>query len=99
MPIVWIGQAVPGGAATLELIFPSTFSKTKKEGWVGAVLALPGCVTQADTLEDAKESLVSAVKDVLRLHKKRGTSPAFCEPSEDVDPSSIVNIHVDVEGP
>jgi predicted RNase H-like HicB family nuclease len=97
MPIVWISQAGVGGPPTLKVLFPSTIAKEKKV-WVGSVLALPGCVTQADSFEEAKESLASALKDVFRLHRKRGTAPAFCEPIDDVNPSSIVNIHVDVEG-
>jgi predicted RNase H-like HicB family nuclease len=90
-----------GGAEVSKRVvvsFPATITKEASDVFVGRVLALPGCVSQGETFDEARSNLADALKSILDFHKLRGTSPAFEPPTDDELPASsdVFPIHVDV---
>jgi predicted RNase H-like HicB family nuclease len=92
---VFLNQSTGESVQTLE--FPASIVFDCESGrYVGRVLALPGCVSEVESPKEAKENLTSALKDILDLHRDRGTRPVLSPPEGEVPPSSLKTIHVQV---
>ena len=54
----------------------SIIHKSKDGGYWVEVPALPGCVTQADTMKELKVNIAEAVEGWMRVHEARGIKKA-----------------------
>lgn len=46
--------------------------KAKEGGYWAEIPALPGCLTQAETMKELKKNINEAVEGWLRVHEKQG---------------------------
>ena len=99
MPMTYFSthhNAVGKLVGKMTITFPCSIEQEQESVFVGRALALRGCVTQGTTREETKRNLKSAIADVLLAHQKMGTQPQLREPEEEIEPSTLVNIHVEV---
>lgn len=72
------------------LHYTALFTPAEEGGFVVEVPALPGCVTEGDTVEEAKENVKEAIELYLETLSERGI-----EAPEDDDPN-FFKVKVDV---
>lgn len=80
--------------------FPSAVVREAPDVFVGQVLALPGCVSQGKTYEEATVSLREALEAVLALHKAVGTMPQYAHPAAEEIPAraDVFDLHLPADG-
>ena len=72
----------------------------EEEGGYSAFLpCLPGCISEGETIQEAREALQSAYLDIVSFHQRRGSSPAFASPSEPLRASDVYYLQIDVDAP
>ena len=79
-----------------QLLIPACIEVDEDGVYTGYIPSLAGCVSEGDTFKEAKESLTVAVRDIIALHRERGTSAMFREPEEEFATASSTMLVLDV---
>lgn len=54
------------------LTYTVLFDRAPEGGYIAAVPSLPGCMTQGETFEDARENIKDAIREYVAVLKEDG---------------------------
>lgn len=63
---------MPTNEKETQIIYTVIFEPSEEGGYIVRVPALPGCVTQGDTIEEAREMAKDAIKGCIAVLREDG---------------------------
>ncbi|MBI4135538.1 type II toxin-antitoxin system HicB family antitoxin [Candidatus Uhrbacteria bacterium] len=78
--------------STKILTYTAIFEKAPEGGYVASIPALPGCMTQGETFEEAKENIKDAIVGYIEVLKEDGDEVPL-EHEEHIAATVAVPVH------